>query len=474
MSAKAVDVYSYISLPGYSVQFVVSHESITHTQADNFSCHHLEIESLNISGTSDAITQFKWTVYNPNGGAIASKYNDIHLANGKLETGKIASPETEPPIKISDVIITSCIYSAGPGNAGLTNRHQCSITITSISNRHWMKSVAPPGSTAAQLPFSRFVLPSPHDCGMNSLQTCESILAVADLDMVHQLKNFIPNANQFKDTPDQFLLDHLREIVYGTAITQKESIATMLALGARYFELRPAKLLPFFQKASNLPNAYYFHHSLIPGISFRDFLSEVVGFLDEERMEIVVLHVRYDNIVAECERPSMSEVFDMLDSTCEKVKNPPLRWEDGTCFSRSIDEFRQLGIRLIVLFEAEKYDSYNPKAYATLTPTPILECFEAMTTEGQESTDLTVLQCQATSQAIGEVMIESIRNSKAAGSCLMSTKARNDMVLLPWIKENLEKKLRAERLCVVMDDWVDAGLVDVCVQISRRRLGVGG
>ena len=54
---------------------------------------------------------------------------------------------------------------------------------------------------------------------------------------------------------------------------------------------------------------------------------------------------------------------------------------------------------------ADKYDSWTSEAHATLKVDPILARFDSMNTEGQESTDITVLQYQATSQSIKGVLV---------------------------------------------------------------------
>ena len=64
-----------------------------------------------------------------------------------------------------------------------------------------------------------------------------------------------------------------------------------------------------------------------------------------------------------------------------------------------------MGQRIIVVIMADKYDSWTSEAYATLKVDPILARFESMNTEGQEFTDIKVLQCQATSQSIKEVLV---------------------------------------------------------------------
>ena len=116
-----------------------------------------------------------------------------------------------------------------------------------------MGAIAPPGSSQAQQPFSRFVLAAPHDNGMNSMQSADVAISAIDTEMAADLCKIIPRLEIFSHIPDSALVHMLPNIVYGLSITQKE-IPVMLALGARYFEFRPAELLPMFQKVSKLPN----------------------------------------------------------------------------------------------------------------------------------------------------------------------------------------------------------------------------
>lgn len=50
-----------------------------------------------------------------------------------------------------------------------------------------MGSIAPIGSPEASKPFSRFVLAAPHDCGMNSMQSADTILQGVNVDVVKYL-----------------------------------------------------------------------------------------------------------------------------------------------------------------------------------------------------------------------------------------------------------------------------------------------
>jgi hypothetical protein len=370
------------------------------------------------------------------------------------------------------VIITYGFYDAGHGEAGLPNRDQCYITVCSTANKNWMGTVAPPGSPQAQLPFSRFVLAAPHDNGMNGMQSADAVLSAVDTDSVGELRKIVPHLHFFSHIPDAALVHLLPNVVYGVSITQKKQIPIMLALGARYFEFRPAELLPMFQKVSKLPNKFYFQHACIPGLAFDEFLEQQVEFLDANPTEIVTIHIRYDNIVNDCKKPTEEDIHQMLDSACATAQNAPLTWGHRECFSQPIDALRAAGRRLIVVIMAEKYDSWTAKAYATLTADPILARFESMDTAGQEGTDITVLQCQATSQSIKEVLLYSVLSANAATSCLTSTKGELDTKTLPWIRENALERLKGEKTIVIMNDFIDGATCDTSIELSRRRLAV--
>ena len=63
-------------------------------------------------------------------------------------------------------------------------------------------------------------------------------------------------------------LHMLPNIVDGLAITQKDTVSSMQALGASYFEFRPAYLIPLFKYISGLEDKLYFQHACIPGLIF--------------------------------------------------------------------------------------------------------------------------------------------------------------------------------------------------------------
>lgn len=305
------------------------------------------------------------------------------------------------------------------------------------------------------------------------MQYADAVLSAMDKDSAAELRKLIPRLQFFEHIPDEALVHMLPNIVYGVSITQKKEIAVMLALGARYFEFRPAELLSMFQKISKLPNKFYFQHACIPGVAFDDFLEQQVDFLDQNPTEIVTIHIRYDNIVAQCKKPTEDEIHQLFDSACAKAKNAPLNWGHRECFTKPVEELRSTGQRLIVIIMAEKYDSWTAEAYATLKADPILARFESMNTAGQEATDLTVLQCQATSQSIKEVLVYSVLSANAASSCLTSTKGALDMQTLPWVRANALDRLKADKTIVIMNDFIDGATTDTSIELSRKRFEGG-
>jgi hypothetical protein len=62
-----------------------------------------------------------------------------------------------------------------------------------------MGSVAPAGSLEAMKPFSRFVVAAPHDGGMNSMQSTDTVLQGVNADAVKDLTPHIEELQWFAD-----------------------------------------------------------------------------------------------------------------------------------------------------------------------------------------------------------------------------------------------------------------------------------
>lgn len=374
-------------------------------------------------------------------------------------------------ILTGDIVISFGFYDAGSGKFGLTNKDQCYVTVTPNQST-WMGTLAPQNSLAARKPFSRFVLAAPHDDGMNTMQNADAVINGLDANDLWKMSDNLPEVQAFKKMlPSEILLHMIPNIVYGLAITQKDAISGMLALGARYFEFRPAYLIPLFKDISHLEDKLYFQHACIPGLAYDVFLESIVAFLDSHSAEIVTIHIRWDGVAAECRRPTSQELDDAMSKALAKSSGQ-LRYGPSSCLNQPIDQLRSGGQRLIYLVEADKYDSWEEHAYATLTAGSIIQRFKSMNTQGQEAHALTVLQCQATSQSIPGVLIYSVFAANAATSCLSETKAMLDQETLPWIKNNVLGQLKAEKPVVVMNDFMDGATVDVAIGLSKARLAM--
>ncbi|KAF2086916.1 hypothetical protein K490DRAFT_74115 [Saccharata proteae CBS 121410] len=472
MPSKGIDVYSFVAVPGYRIEFSVPGTAITHDSNHNFTTSHLEVESGAIPGRTHFVGRFSWRALNEDGVEVASGFNDVNALTGNLAAGNMQATAHQFSIVSDEVVVSYGFYDAGHGEAGLTSHHQCYVTVVStLLHQNWMARIAPPGSENARKPFSRFALAAPHDDGMNSMETCHAVLDGRGAETVAKLVEHLPAVQWLAEHMSHTALAHLLpNIIYGVAITQKDSMPTMLSLGARYFEFRPANLVPMFQDVAKLQNKPYFQHACIPGLGFDAFLDQLVAFLDANPYEHVVVHLRWDNVVSECKRPTPEEIGAALDAACAKAsQNGPLSWGDASCFDEPIDSLRAAGKRIICVVDAQKYDSWTADAYATLSADSILERFEGMTTEGQLDSDITVLQCQATSQSIKEVVVYSILAANADTSCLTSTKAALDMRTLPWVRENAVERLKAEKLLVVMNDFIDGATTDTVIELNKKR-----
>ncbi|MCJ1246689.1 hypothetical protein MMC30_003898 [Trapelia coarctata] len=399
---------------------------------------------------------------------IANRYNDINSLTGNLEGGNMKTTMETQLILTGDVVISFGFYDAGSGRVGLTNKDQCYVTVTKNQST-WMGSLASQNSPAAQKPFSRFVLAAPHDDGMNTKQNADAVINGLDADKLWKMNDNVPELQWFKNLlPSMILLHILPNIVYGIAITQKDTISGMLALGAR----RPAYLMPLFKDISGLEDKLYFQHACIPGLAHDLFLEQITAFLETHSAEIVTVHIRWAGVVGECRRPTAQELDADMSKALAKSSGQ-LRCGLSSCLNQPIDKLRNSGQRLICIVEGDKYDSWTQDAYSTLTAGPIIDRFKSMDTKGQEGHDLTMLQCQATSQSIPEVLIYSVFAANAATSCLSETKEMLDQETLPWIKNNVLGQLKAEKPIVVKNDFIDGATVDVvAIGLSNARLAM--
>jgi hypothetical protein len=257
-------------------------------------------------------------------------------------------------------------------------------------------------------------------------------------------------------------------IIQSLSITQKDDLKTMLALGIRYFEFRPALLHNQIRPLLN-DNELYFTHLVIPGMRYAEFLDDCVEFLLQNPGEIIVCQVRWDGITTGCDHPD-DLITEYHSRAIEKAQGN-LKFGGLNDMSRTIDQLRQDNMRLILFQMAKQYNIYSDSANATVTGMEIVRNYENISAEEQQLHDFTVVQCQATATNMPVApMVSMLPSSTGMNSLLLSTKAVADSLTLPWIAANVAQRLKPNKSVILMDDFVDGALVDVARTLSFRRL----
>lgn len=467
MPSKGVKVYSYLAVEGCHIEFSVPGHSVIHNQQKNWSSDHLEVESSKISPWWKYEGKFSFTVFK-HGKEIANQWNMISSLTGQLGDGSMTAIKNTPSIITAGVIISYGFYDAGTGEFGLPRQDQCYVTVTPAAD-DWMGKVAAPGSSEADKPFTRFVLPAPHDVGMNSTQSSDLVIHSQAIDWIAARLLAIPGGVVFSGLIKLGISSGLvGKIIYGIAMTQKDSLPDMLSIGARYFEFRPARLPDDVRKLCGLDDKNYFMHACIPGLAYNEFLYVVLDFLLHHPNEIVVVQLRSDGIIDQCPKPSAEETKKILDEAMQRI--PGVGVGDlNDMQTLSVRQLREQNKRLIVLPRIEQYSSYDDTKYSTLNGDSIITALDGMSTDGQAGKPFTLLQCQATATNDSAALKYSVLTSNASTSLLTSTKAICDTKTNPWLRDNVMNKMAAEQLVVVMNDWIEGATVDVSIDLSNQR-----
>jgi hypothetical protein len=468
MPSKGVLCFAYIAVNGVEIEFSVPNQSITKREQQRYTRDQLEIDKKNL-GTFDFGGRFSFKVRR-DGRELTNQWVDVNVLTGGLENGTMKDMEQTPSIFKEDLIIVYGFYDAGPGTAGLPKQHQCYVTVTK-NNSDWMRDLAPPNSAKADKPFNRMVLPSSHDIGMNSMQTAQAMLQRSGTEIIKQVLGTVPNGlsilNKISDSAINAIAP---DIIRGLAITQKDTLPTILALGARYFEFRPAKCLRKMQSVSPLEDTWYFQHGAIPGMLYKQFLNDIVTFLSQHREEIIVVQNRWDGVPAECPRPSDADLRSILDDLL-RGKDIVVGNQDDM-LRKSIKDLRNERKRLIVTKDMNQISNYDDAANATLTGDPILAAISNLSNAPPRGRPLVLLQCQATATNIRDVIIYSVLSSDASTSPILATKPVCDAKILPALRGDVGRRLGgSEGVVVVLNDFLDGATVDVAMQMCRDRLG---
>ncbi|OAA57400.1 phospholipase c [Niveomyces insectorum RCEF 264] len=472
MPSKGVEVYTYIAVPGCSIELSVPKKTVVRHDVRAFQNEDLEVDTKNIDSFFNKDGRFAFKVLR-DGHTVTEQWVDVNALTGNLGDGtmkKIA--DTRSVLDGAGIIVSYGFYEAGGGHAGLPNRHQCYVTVTP-NYATWMAQVAPPGSPQADRPFRRLVLPAAHDIGMNSMENCKAVLAHAGSAVITTLLKESKWAGQLADAVSSRAIEAIApNIVSSLAITQKDTLDTILQLGARYFEFRPAHCHEAVLPTKALPDGLYFQHSAIPGMAYERFLDDIVRFLAAHPDEIVVVQLRWDGVPDACKRPLEQDLHANVDAALAKIGHAVAVGTLDDLKGASIAQLRSDRKRLLVLVNVDALSTYTDEGNATLTGDSLVAGFgAALAPQKVDGKAFVNIQCQATATNLPGAVVVSVLEANASTSCLLATKALCDAKTLPWVRDNALSACGDKELVVVMNDFFDGATADVAIELSRRRLG---
>jgi hypothetical protein len=469
MPSKGVKCFAYIAVPGVEIEFTAPKKSIAKRDLNTFTSDHLEVESSNLPRFA-FVGKFSFIVRR-DGKEITSQWVDVNSMTGSLGNGTMNNMEQTPSIFIEDLVVVYGFYDAGPGAAGLPKQHQCYVTVTK-NYENWMRDVVSPNSDKENRPFHKMVLPAAHDMAMNSSTTSQTLLRNAGSGVIKEvLGRDLPSLfSVFNRVSDGAVHRIAPDIIRALAITQKDSLDAVLKIGARYFEFRPAKCHRRLQAMCQLEDTFYFQHGPIPGMAYKDFLADIVRFLEDHGEEIVVVQNRWDGVPAECPRPTQDDLQKILNEVLQSKKLQSGNLDDMT--RKTLRELRAERKRLIVLQNVNQVSNYSDAASATLSGNSIVTKLQEMSKSPPRGHSITLLQCQATATNIRDVIIASVLDAGVSTSPILATKPVCDSKILPLLRGECGKNLvREEGTVVLMNDFFDGATADVAIGMCRERLG---
>ncbi|KAJ4371326.1 hypothetical protein N0V83_004543 [Neocucurbitaria cava] len=469
MPSKGVKFFTYVAVNGVEIEFTVPKQSVKRSNQHEFTSDHLEVESSRL-GAFKVTGRFEFIVRR-DGRELTKQWVDVNSLTGKLEKGTMLNMDQTPSIFVEDLIVAYGFYDAGPGLAQLPKQHLCYVTVTR-SYESWMRDVIPPNDDKSNRPFHRMVLPSAHDIGMNTMETSLSLLKNAGTGIIKEvLGRSLPNVfDIFNKIGDGAINRIAPDIIRALAVTQKDNLDTILKLGARYFEFRPAKCHRQMQRVSPLEDTWYFQHGAIPGMPYKQLLTGVVRFLQDHSDEIIVVHNRWDGVPGDCPRPNDDELREVLNDVL-RDKDIQVGNQDDM-MGKSIRDLRNEKKRLIVVQNVNQVSNYDDAANATLTGDSMVAKLNDMAQNPPQGHPITLLQCQATSTNIRDVVIASVLDVDVSTSPILATKPVCDGKILPLLRGDTGKRLmRDGGLGVVLNDFFDGATADVAINLCRDRLG---
>ena len=482
---KSVDYYAYLGNANFSVHFKKPTDLGKHTEDNIWNSQSKPIgqmlnDTLKISrldiGVNSLTGRFEWHLFN-GGLEPANGYAEINPITGNLGDSDMKYMLNTPSSTSGDHSISYGFYDSGPGFGNLTNHDQSYVYVTANQSK-WMGNLANSNPSIKNAPLNRFVLPGAHDAGMFDISSVQTLANTATF------KKFLAlTAGLGVDILEKLDLAQINRVIINLAFTQKDSIATMLDLGIRYFDFRPGYNLG---DASHFGKLYH-QHNFIPGYDYDSFIGDICQWLRDNPSEIVVVALGHSGFQETYMQASPQVLWPIIDShsTANNIvigSQPDLAeaYTDLIQANKRLIVLGQYGFKTsstvyndplqnIPIWDAAKYDSYND-GYQTTDVNVILTALNGMDPSNQLKYDYTVLQLQGTASGASGGIFDSVTTQSDASSPLMSTKASFDNATYPWIQANVPR-FSADQLLVCLNDFADNALAQYCAALTKQRAG---
>ncbi len=395
-------------------------------------------------------------------------------------TGNIADTDLGDMLNTRSVVKRDYAINYGFADAGKGKRHQAWIYMTD-SQANWMGRAIDKFGLMDRS-FGTFVLPGSHDAGMFTGVASNSEAGSLMRSLVTaKMDNKLSKAGALATwllsvrvaAEAGFLaaekLGTVRKILIGLTYTQKDTIATQLALGTRYFDFRPGYNVPSYRKDKVLR----MQHNFAPGSTFESFLSDIVKFLSRHKREIVVAQIKFDGFAdAGAMTPPAKEIDKHLK---DALAGTGIVQGGIGDLDRKVGDLLTESRRFIVLRDHDKpADSYSDKAYATDNPKDVVAALDETLDAPRRNAKWTVLQLQGT--YTNKIKAEwwtgpSLASMSDASSPLLSTKAKFDHKIYPWLmrKDTRFAERAGPKLVVLLNDFVDNALSDHAFALTGQR-----
>ena len=475
MLTKGIDYYAFLDIDNFGVTF-----SASGLAPVSYSAH----SSMRKGNFQLVRGKFEWRA--AKGNEVLNKgFAEINYLTGNLLRSNLNNMMFTQSIVTPNYVLSYGFYDCGMRADGscLTNQDQAYVYLTG-NYSEWMKDLAKEQPEFLDRPLNVLALPGAHNSGTFETANFKQLLKNDEFskkvrsDLKSSLdkkpKNIITN---------YAISNSLERVVINLACTQKDNISTMLDLGIRYFDFRPGYCYGGFKNLPRFRNEIFHQRGFIPGYSFYNFLCDVFRWLAAHPTEIVVVNLNFQGFEEASMKPGNADLMALVLAAQLNTNTRDISIGSKDDLNVKIRLLLNENKRLIFLnqvnaaSDAQKYDSYDERIYATIRVKNILSALDRMQSHPPKGEAYTVLQLQGTPTADLMACSTSILDATSLGSSdamspLMSTKAIFDNSIYPWLANNVPKKFSPNSLLVFINDFIDNALVKHAIDITRKRIAL--